>query len=200
MWLISLFLANLLYLAQSTPSPSVGGAGYALYFDWEKSDMVSLALKSFDGSEFTVTYWAYFTDEHHTSMCIISYGVYDSSDTPSYDSADEFSLFHHASYTHVFRGVGVYQCKTGYCVRGFNEWVHVAYTWRASDGHTAVYLNGDLAFTATLAEGLGGIRPNGIFTLGQEPDGVASEYNEMQAFSGIVDEVIVLERMLSAQE
>eukprot|EP00736_Rhodelphis_marinus_P005877 Rmarinus@m.23119 len=192
------YLFSLAFLADA--APSVGGAGYGLYFDWERADVLSLALGSFTGSEFSVMYWAYFTNEHHPEMCVTSYSVYDSKDTPSYDAPDEFSLIHHPSYTHIFRGAGVNRCSTDFCLRSYHEWVHVTYTWRASDGLAAVYMNGDLAFTTTLVEGTAGVRPNGIFVLGQEPDGVGSQYNEMQAFHGVVDEVIVLERMLSAQE
>lgn len=74
--------------------------------------------------------------------------------------------------------------------------------WQASDGQLNLYKDGQLAFTGTLSPGLS-ILPGGSLVLGHEQDGLApvgSGLEPLQAFDGLLDEVKIYSRVLTAQE
>eukprot|EP00736_Rhodelphis_marinus_P011734 Rmarinus@m.21292 len=177
----------------------VGGSGYAVQFSKERSDVISIALGSFEGDAFTLAYWMQVIDDHQDVHAVVNYGAYDSQYTPSLNSPDEFSLSHHADHIEYFRGFNSHHCQKSTCALSPFEWVHVTYTWRALDGLATLYLGGDMVDSYHLSTGEP-IIPKGIFVLGQEPHGFVSLYNEDHAFTGILDEVVLMTRELSAQE
>lgn len=78
-------------------------------------------------------------------------------------------------------------------------WHHLAFTWRSTDGQLAVYRDGTLSYAGNLNVGhtLGA---GGSLTLGQEQDSVGGSFDVGQAYLGLLDDVRIYNRALSATE
>jgi hypothetical protein len=80
-----------------------------------------------------------------------------------------------------------------------NKWHHVAVTWKSSGGELKVYKDGDLKYSGTLAPGTS-ISRGGTLMLGQEQDSMGGELDIKEAFGGLLDEVAIYNRVLTATE
>ena len=101
-----------------------------------------------------------------------------------------FIILHIAEKIAVWRGTKRYECPVP--VTTIGQWAHVAVSW-ASDGAVRLYKNGQLVHQAVVEGGafqtpiVGG----GVVSLGQEPDSFGGDFNENQAFHGLVDQLRV---------
>ena len=179
-----------------------GGAGYAFAFDGMDSTTISMQWMTPPLSQVTVEYWLQVLDPHLTQQPVFAYSAFSSRGRynqggPTYENANELVLLHAPSFIRLFRAtrrspdfpLDVYT-RSG--------WVHIAVAWTADPsgsphGQVALYVDGALAANATVCE-LGAcdmgmpLQPEGIIHLGQEADRPSGDFDEYQAFTGVVDE------------
>jgi len=79
------------------------------------------------------------------------------------------------------------------------KWYHVIFTRNAVSGQVSLYFNGVLNSTATLPTGNIRVDANGLI-LGREQDCVGGCFVADEDFNGIIDEVRIYNRILSASE
>ena len=80
------------------------------------------------------------------------------------------------------------------------SWQHVAVTWESSTGAAALYLNGVLEASTTEFRAGSSISGGGAMVLGQDQDVVGGGFSTIQSVEGRLDEVILYDRALSADE
>ncbi|MCD4823548.1 MAG: DNRLRE domain-containing protein, partial [Phycisphaerae bacterium] len=76
------------------------------------------------------------------------------------------------------------------------NWHHITVTWRSSDGQVKLYKDGDVVYSGTLKQG-STINPANLI-LGQEQDSFGGGFAANQAFKGLIDDVRIYNRAISA--
>jgi len=110
-------------------------------------------------------------------------------------SSNEFLVYNHRSFD---IWVKTLQVTTGVSADD-GAWHHIVVTWRGSDGEVALYRDGVPEYSGTVAVGES-LTPGGTLILGQDQDSVGGGFSPTQAYSGLLDEVIVFDRALDATE
>jgi hypothetical protein len=80
------------------------------------------------------------------------------------------------------------------------SWQHVALTWDNGSGEAALYLNGTLEASTTGLGAGSSISGGGAMVLGQDQDEVGRGFSTIQSVEGRLDEVIIYDRALTAEE
>ncbi|MGA1872292.1 MAG: LamG-like jellyroll fold domain-containing protein, partial [Thermoplasmatota archaeon] len=164
------------------------------------SDGVSGTCLDFDGIDdhaivsdfdmpfnaFTVSFWIK-TGHKTNSRVPISYGTA--------VEENEFILYDCQSLEVYLKNINV---DTGISLTD-GEWHHVAITWQSSDGNIRVYKDSELRYNHTLIAGET-LEQDGALVIGQEQDVMGGGFELSQAFLGRLDEVIILEKVLSGAE
>jgi len=101
-----------------------------------------------------------------------------------------------------YRSLIIVMKNTNYTTNtAFNDglWHHLVVTWRVSDGALNAYKNTTNILSTTANSGFP-IVSGGSLCLGQELDAVGGGFDAAQAFLGILDEVKIYNRVLTASE
>lgn len=77
------------------------------------------------------------------------------------------------------------------------EWHHVAATWTSEGGHYAIYVDGKVVSTGTVASG-SAIGANGVFVIGDDQDSLGGGFDPEQAFLGDMLDLAVYDAALPA--
>lgn len=91
----------------------------------------------------------------------------------------------------------------GLLVNPNNTWVHVAVSWDRASGVVSFFADGELLFQSERAVEGDLLRPpraGGVLVIGQEMDAFLGDFDDMQSLDGIVDELRLWVRPLSAEE
>jgi len=80
------------------------------------------------------------------------------------------------------------------------SWQHVALTWENASGEAALYVNGVLEASTTGLGAGSSISGGGAMVLGQDQDQVGAGFSTIQSVEGCLDEVIIYDRALTAEE
>ncbi|UCE38011.1 MAG: PKD domain-containing protein [Thermoplasmata archaeon] len=163
-----------------------GKFGSALKFDGDDDHVMVNPYDGFPSTELTVEFWMNSSDSTKAGTPI-SYAV------PW--QANEFILLNYKNFEFWIKGKYV---VTGVTAND-GEWHHIAVTWQSSDGSFVIYKDGEEAYTNTLQQGAV-LTDGGALVIGQEQDGVGGGFQVSQAFLGLIDEVAIFNRVLSAQE
>jgi hypothetical protein len=95
--------------------------------------------------------------------------------------------------------VATAEWDTGVVLPG-GSWQHVVVTWDNGSGEAALYLNGALEGSTTGLGAGSSIAGGGAMVLGQDQDEVGGGFSTIQSWEGRLDEVILYDRALSADE
>jgi len=79
-------------------------------------------------------------------------------------------------------------------------WQHVVLTWDSATGDAALYLNGAQAASTTGFAAGSSISGGGAMVLGQDQDEVGGGFSTIQSVEGRLDELIIFDRALSAED
>jgi hypothetical protein len=158
----------------------------------------------------TIEYWIRMTDPHQSADSTFTYSVYNvagrgSTGGLAYEAANEMGIFHNPTNDDLWRGQSreIVSSPDNLCYNATKclEWSHVAVTWCAdptssAHGQIAFFLDGRLISNATsCAVGtcdMGRpLEPGGIVHFGQDADSPWSNFDELQALTGVVDELRV---------
>jgi hypothetical protein len=156
----------------------------ALSFDGT-DDYVEVYPFDYDSKEITAMFWMKTSDT-------TKYGTPISCSSGT--QHNEFLIYNYKSFGIYIKGSSV---TTGISAND-GEWHHIAVTWRSSDGLVKLYKDGVPAYTGTLQSGATINLAN--LVIGQEQDSFRGGFDSGQAFKGIIDEVRIYDRMLSANE
>ncbi len=80
------------------------------------------------------------------------------------------------------------------------SWQHVVLTWDNGSGEATLYLNGTFAAGTTGLSAGSSISGGGAMVLGQDQDEVGGGFSTFQSVEGRLDEVILYDRALTAEE
>ena len=165
--------------------------GKALVFDGEDGDttgdyVIKNPVNDFPTTEITVEFWMKSSDTTKDGTPI-SYGVT--------GNTNEFMLFDYTAFRPHIKGSSI---STGVSATD-GIWHHIVCTWRSFDGQLKFYKDGEEEFSGTIQAGATLI-PGGSLVLGQEQDGMGTNFDPTQAFLGIMDEVRIYNRVLSSAE
>ena len=143
-------------------------------------------FNNFPTSAITVEFWMKSSDSSKNGTSI-SYA------TPS--NQNEFLIYNYNNFA-IYRG----DVHVGTEISGNDgAWHHIAVTWKGSDGEVKLYKDGELKFNDVLAPGTE-ISQRGSLVFGQEQDAIAGGFDVSQAFKGLLDEVVIYKRILTAEE
>jgi len=81
-----------------------------------------------------------------------------------------------------------------------DEWIHIALTWDASDPFMRYYKNAQEIFSQNKAGNAVGINPDVKIALGNQSASVADAAGRIRPFGGRMDDVVVYDRALDAEE
>jgi hypothetical protein len=155
-----------------------------------QDDRVDLPSQALNGlANFTVEMWVNTTDPDE--------GAIMSAANAATGGDNEFLLFQTQSPADV--AVYLKQATSGRLPVILNDgsWHHVAFAREGDTGH--LYVDGMLAGSIAYPTGPVDVAPGGLL-LGQEQDCLGGCFNGNQAFDGLVDELAVYGRALSADE
>jgi hypothetical protein len=149
-------------------------------------------VSGFPSQEISVSFWMKTTDNQHSGTPF----SYASESPPGNLKANDFLIYDYRSFE-----IGIANTFGGDTGVSANDgaWHHIVVTWRSSDGRLVVYKDAASAYLGHAAPGAK-ITPNGVLILGQEQDAFGGGFHPDQAFVGILDEVLVFDRVLSAAE
>jgi len=137
----------------------------------------------FPTTEITILFWMNSSDTKNDGTPI-SYA--------SSAHTNDFLLYNYKSFT-IYRGDA--SVATGVSAND-GKWHRIAVTWRSSDGQIKLYKDGNKLYTGTLAIGTS-ITAGGALVLAQEQDAVGGGFADHQAFKGDMEDIIVLNIVLS---
>jgi type II secretory pathway pseudopilin PulG len=141
-------------------------------------------VNNFPRTQITTAYWINTSDSNEG---VISYA--------SAGSSNDWLLFSSGGYEIDVRGTPI-----GTGVGAMNAgWAFIAATWDSNGGQLKVYKNGVQAFSGTLNSGVS-LTQSGCLIFGQEQDNICGAFDPAQAASGMLDEVRIYSRVLSAAE
>ncbi|MHA2365956.1 MAG: LamG-like jellyroll fold domain-containing protein, partial [Candidatus Hodarchaeales archaeon] len=149
-------------------------------------------VNTFATDEITVEFWVKSYDNVKTGTWI-SYA-------PSDATNNEITILNYLNEVNINLDGG--NVVTGITIRE-NEWTHLVVTWRSSDRQTTLWKNGILEDTSTMPTSSATnniIDGGGSLVLGQDQDCVGGCFDGTQAFDGVLDEVRILDRVLSKYE
>ena len=191
-----------------------GGPGYAFAFDAMLGTVVSLKWDGPPLPHLTVEYWLNILDPHFMQQAGFAYSAYSVGGRygvgPAYENANEFEILHSPTYTRLFHSTTSVDLSSTKEYDLAESWVHVAVVWTADPalsphGQVAYYLNGELFRNATACAAsecdMGmPIQPNGVVSVGQEPDKPWGDFDELQGLAGVLDEFRVWESIRTDAE
>ena len=193
------------HAARTAHSLTVPGAGRA--FDGFDAMTIAMHLTEPVVSSLTVEYWVNMLDPHLQQATLFGYSAYSVTGRfgdggPIYENANEFTIMHASTYTRLFHSTSSYDFDSATQVYADSgNWTHVALVWSsdpdaAPHGQLAYYANGRLVASGTQCASrecdMGfPVQPYGVLHLGQEADKPWGDFDELQAFTGLVDEVRV---------
>ncbi len=150
------------------------------------SYIIKNPVSNFPTSEITAEFWMKSSDTSNAG-------------TPfSYATSASDNEFRIVDYTNFEIDRGSSSVVTGISAND-GAWHLIAVTWKASDGNLILYKDGINVYTGTLASGEP-ITSGGSLVLGQDQDIIGGGFELYQAFKGLIDEVKVYNRILSASE
>jgi hypothetical protein len=159
----------------------------AVGLDGGSAAVVDPAFGSFPSAALSVELWLRTSDTSRDATAF-SYAVL--------GSDNELELRDYRNFTIIRGGVRV---ATGVSAND-GAWHQIVLSWRASDGQTQLYKDGNLAYSGTLAAGNPIVRSGGAVVLGQDQDSVGGGFQSSQAFLGEMDEVSLYDRALTPAE
>jgi hypothetical protein len=184
-------LSALLLMARA--SMVTGGAGSALWFERERSDVLGVQWRA--GAQplraSTLEMWVSITDTMNKDHSVVGFSEFDGSGAAVIDNPDAYQWRFSTTRFRFYRG-DARECSTSSCTIYGAGWTHWAVTWDPYDGTTQFFRNGQPVTSAAQLSG-GFFRLNmtlhGSLLFGQEPDSYAGLFDETQSFSGLMDEV-----------
>jgi hypothetical protein len=165
-----------------------GVSGEALSMAGTTADFVRIyPVADFPTTEITVSFWMNSSDttKNGTPFSYASSSSH-TNDFLVYDY-NNFQIAVHSD----FENTGV-SANDG-------AWHHIAVTWSNSGGQLVLYKDGVPAHVGIAANGAT-LGANGSVVFGQDQDSVGGGFSGGQAFLGVLDEVIVFDRVLSEWE
>jgi len=157
-------------------------------------------------NQLTISYWMNIMDPHLTQQPVFAYsaysvdGRYGAGGAP-YENANEVVLLHAPTYLRLFRATSNKNIESNAVYDAAGTWQHNAIVWSAdpagaTDGQFAHYVNGVLVGSETAcavdACDMGkAVQGGGVIHLGQEADKPWGDFEELQAFTGVLDELQV---------
>ncbi|MDH3998028.1 MAG: Ig-like domain-containing protein [Desulfuromonadales bacterium] len=159
--------------------------GMSAYFDGE-DDYMRVYPFTMPATELTTSFWMRSSDTSKKGSAI------------SYASSKSSNAFLLYNYKDFRPHVGSHAVGTGVSAND-GIWHHIVVTWEGASGQTKLYKDSALAFSGTLAQGET-IAPNGHLIFAQEQDSFGGSYDPTQAFKGLLDDVSIYRRVLSAEE
>ncbi|HMA83474.1 MAG TPA: LamG-like jellyroll fold domain-containing protein [Candidatus Thermoplasmatota archaeon] len=109
---------------------------------------------------------------------------------------NDFLIYDYNSFK-IYRGNNWY-VDTGISAND-GQWHHIVVTWQSSNGSVNLYKNGIKKYTGTLSTGTS-ITPNGSLILSQEQDTIGGGFDPSQAFVGVLDEIVVYDKILNESQ
>ncbi|KAL5246889.1 hypothetical protein ACHWQZ_G018932 [Mnemiopsis leidyi] len=158
-------------------------------FNTESYVMVSDVAPDTASTEISVSFWIYKPLKFTRARYWLSYAI-----------VEEFN--------HMIIGVNEHDNLAFYVKGGHTQsrtalelstWHHVAMTWRSIDGLVYIYVNGVQVHSGTTSAGAT-IKGGGTLVLGQEQDAVGGSFDLNQAFSGSLDQLFILSKILTESE
>ena len=143
---------------------------------------------NFPTAEITIEYWVKSSNisQNGTAFSYAAEG----------GSTNELTLF---NTSNIYLWVaGVDFGSTGISVND-GLWHHVSLTWISSDGQVKVYKDGILGFSGVVAKG-DRLASGGTVVFAQDQDLVGGGFQTSQAHQGLLDEVAIYKRALTAEE
>ena len=187
-----LALSTILSFATVHATPVAGGAGKALWFDHERSDVLGIDWQTESLNDLTVEFWMKVVDHHLTAQTVLALSEYDVTQNPIYDNPDGLQIRFRDSRTCLYR-TSCSSCRLSECqFLPFDDWVHFALSWDSATGNSTYYRNGEPIHTAVDAgQFVSPLTSRGCFLLGHEPDEYCGKFDENQAFDGLIGECLV---------
>ncbi|KAK3246496.1 hypothetical protein CYMTET_43969, partial [Cymbomonas tetramitiformis] len=185
-------------LADAKP-PLAGGAGYAMYFDHERSDIMSWTWTEPPRSAMTIEYWVYFYDHHLGRNHILDYDVYSLVDGLEFPEPYALILSRDYASPRLYAGSFAVVCEAPECdtttPQHKDSWHHFAIRFDFSSGEIAWFVNGTKV-QETISSDLKPFTANGIMSLGQGSTGLLRDF-----YGGdvIIDQVRIWSSKLSAE-
>ena len=221
-----LIVATALLMRPSVGELLVGGAGSASYFDWYRSDTTSArwsAPPDASAGGATTEFWMRILDPHLSQLALFGYSVYVPYDKirgiARYEDANELVLMISRNFIWIFRGTQKVECKDANCAYGHenvtwthDEWTHVALVWDTVPADTTklatftLFINAEEVFTHSYDKEGGPaitaepVRPGGVLHIAQEADAPWGDFEETQAFCGLLDEFRVWSGVRTSEE
>ena len=192
-------------------------------FDGFEGNTISLKWDNeMPTTELTIEYWYNILDPLLNQNTVFAYSAYNVDGRyglggAPYEQANEFIFAPMIGGLRFYKGASLDTCIEPECITpqnttGAGNWNHVALSWTAdaensrtanSKQHAwqvAFYVNGELAYNNTECEvdpcdmGMP-IESGGVITLGPEPDTPWGEFDDLQALTGVIDELRVWKRL-----
>ena len=164
-----------------------GIKGTAIALDGTTSKYVIMnPINNFPSTEITTTFWVKTSDSGDVG--IFSYAIS--------SQANAFLIYSSSSLKINIMGTSI---DTSVKFND-NQWHQVVVTWRNSDGLLIVYKDGVENERKTGIKTGTTLTSNGALVFGQEQDSVGGGFETGQAFKGLLDEVQLYNRALTADE
>jgi len=167
-------------------SPKTDSGSKVMQFDGNDDYVIKNPVNNFPTTEITAEFWMKSSDTTKNGTPV-SYAV-SSND-------NEFSIYNYKNFSPHIKGVAI---TTGVSAND-GAWHHIAVTWRSFDGQIKLYKDGAVAFSNNIQAGQV-MAQGGALVLGQEQDSVGDSFDVTQAFLGLIDEVRIYNRVLTASE
>ena len=157
-----------------------------LHFDGDEY-IVKNPINEFPTDNISVEFWMKSSDtsKQGTPFSYASEGAF-----------NDFLIYDYTSFK-IYRGNNQ-RVNTGISAND-GQWHHIVVTWQSSNGSVNLYKNGIKKYTGTLSTGTS-ITPNGSLILAQEQDTIGGGFDSSQAFVGILDEVVIYDKILNESQ
>ena len=192
-----------------------GGAGYAMAFDGFQGTTISLRWDGTQTEALSFEYWLNLLDPHSTQQPVVAYSAYSVSGRygqggDSYENANELVGLHSTTSFRLFRATSLFDVDDTTAHSTAGQWNHFAVVWSADPkgsrhGQFAFYINGARVFNTTVCAyqacdfGMA-VQPKGVVHIGQEADRPWGDFDQMQALTGVVDELRMWTTVLSDEQ
>jgi hypothetical protein len=168
-------------------SREAGVSGSAIRLTGDLSSYVGFPrFEEFPATELSIAFWSK-REQTNSAATPVSYS--------STSTDNDLVIMDYQDLTIRIAGAST---STGISIPDLG-WHHLALTWRSSDGQLMLYKDGSAVYDTQLATGEF-ITAGGMLVLGQEQDVAGGGFDTSQRYAGLLDEVVLFDRVLTAAE